>query len=102
MSFHQRLIANPIDVSWNALASLRDELQCLRFEKPITTMASHFQSMSDVTGSFLRGKRLQVLHDGDALQQLGQVFLPKFVSELWLAGKNDLQQFRVGRLEIRK
>ena len=43
-----------------------------------------------------------MLHHRNALQQLRQLPLPQFLSELRLPGQNNLQQFRVGRLEVRK
>ena len=65
-------------------------------------MARHFEPVLDITCRFLRRQSFQMLHHCNALQQLRQTPLPQFLRELGLPGQNDLQQFGVRRLEVRK
>ena len=58
--------------------------------------------MTDVLSHFLLGERLQPAEDGNALPQLCQVGMRKFVRKLWLAAKHDLYELRAGRFEIRQ
>ena len=102
ITFQQRAETELVDDSGNALASFSDKCQGLWLEQRIAAMAGHFQAVTDISGSFLRRECFQNLHHGDALQQLRQLWLSEFLPELRLTGQNDLQQFGIGSLEVRK
>jgi len=65
-----------------------------------STACGDFQAMLNVLGDFLKGQRLEVIAEGDALAKLFEVGLRDFVAEFWLADEDDLQEFVGGRLQI--
>ena len=63
-------------------------------------MTRHLKPVFDVSHDFFPRKRLQAAQDRYALPKLRQARTRQLVRELGLAGENDLNQLRFGRLEV--
>ena len=63
-------------------------------------MARYLKSVFDVARNFGRRKGLKACLHSDPLSQLGQLRLRQTLSQLRLAGQNDLHQFTFGSFEI--
>ena len=63
----QRVVADVVDVSWNAPASVCNQGDSVRCEEWFAAISRHPESVIDIAGCFGRGEGFQMTENRDAL-----------------------------------
>jgi hypothetical protein len=101
-SGHEDTVAQQIDAPWEAATVLMDQVESPPRKGHGIRSASNAHPMHDVLDRVRPGKLMDVKAHRNTLFELPHVWAGKFVTELWLPHKDDLEQFPTLCLKVRQ